>query len=90
MKELEADLAVDALPAREQQIRAQASQVAADRAALAQAEWRLQQKRFLRRAKDWSSTRFIAKASGLPRAILSSSSCRRKISSFASLCLNPS
>lgn len=42
--ELEAELAVDALPAREQQIRAQFNQVAADRAALAEAEWRLQQK----------------------------------------------
>lgn len=42
--ELEAELAVDALPAREQQIRAQFNQVAADRATLAEAEWRLQQK----------------------------------------------
>ncbi|MGO9940228.1 MAG: HlyD family secretion protein [Terracidiphilus sp.] len=44
VQELKADLAVDALPAREHQIRAQTQQVAADRAALAQAEWRLQQK----------------------------------------------
>lgn len=44
VQELQADLAVDALPAREQQIRAQIQQVAADRAALAQAEWRLEQK----------------------------------------------
>lgn len=42
--ELEAMLAVDALPAREQQIKAQQNQVAADRASLADAEWRLQQK----------------------------------------------
>lgn len=44
VRELEAELAVDALPAREQQIRAQNNQVAADRATLAQAEWKLQQK----------------------------------------------
>jgi HlyD family secretion protein len=44
VKELEADLAVDALPAREQQIRAQEHQVAADRASLAQARWKLAQK----------------------------------------------
>ncbi|MGA7525365.1 MAG: HlyD family efflux transporter periplasmic adaptor subunit [Acidobacteriaceae bacterium] len=44
VSEMEADLAVDALPAREQQIRAQRNQVAADRAALAEAEWRLEQK----------------------------------------------
>jgi len=41
---LEAELAVDALPAREQQIKAQENQVAADRASLAQAQWRLDQK----------------------------------------------
>ena len=39
VKELEADLAVDALPAREEQIKAQRNQVAADRASLAEAEW---------------------------------------------------
>jgi HlyD family secretion protein len=44
VQELDAHLAVDTLPAREQQIRAQREQVAADRAALAEAEWRLQQK----------------------------------------------
>lgn len=44
VQELEAGLAVDALPAREQQIKAQENQVAADRATLAEAEWRLQQK----------------------------------------------
>lgn len=44
VQELEADLAVDALPARPQQIRAQREQMVADRAALAEAEWRLQQK----------------------------------------------
>lgn len=44
VRELEADLAVDALPAREQQIRAQLNQVAADRAALANAAWKLEQK----------------------------------------------
>jgi HlyD family secretion protein len=44
VQELEASLAVDALPAREQQIKAQQEQVAADRAVLAEAEWRLQQK----------------------------------------------
>jgi HlyD family secretion protein len=44
VRELDADLAVDALPAREQQIKAQVNQVAADRASLADAEWRLKQK----------------------------------------------
>lgn len=44
VRELEAQLDVDALPAREQQIRAQVNQVAANRAALADAAWRLQQK----------------------------------------------
>ena len=44
VKEFEADLAVDALPAREQQIKAQTNQVAADRASLADAEWHLKQK----------------------------------------------
>jgi len=45
VRELEADLAVDALPAREQQIKAQRNQAAADRASLADAEWKLAQKR---------------------------------------------
>jgi len=44
VRELEADLAVDALPAREQQIKAQQNQVAADRASLAETQWRLGQK----------------------------------------------
>jgi HlyD family secretion protein len=44
VRELEADLAVDALPAREQQIKAQQNQIAADRASLSEAEWRLGQK----------------------------------------------
>lgn len=44
VRELEASLAVDALPAREQQIRAQMNEVAADRASLADAAWKLQQK----------------------------------------------
>ena len=44
VRELEADLAVDALPAREQQIKAQMNQVAADRASLSESEWRLEQK----------------------------------------------
>ena len=40
VKELEAQVEVAALPARDEQIRAQAALVAAARAALAQAEWR--------------------------------------------------
>jgi HlyD family secretion protein len=44
VKELQASLAVDALPAREQQIKAQQNQAAADRASLADAEWKLEQK----------------------------------------------
>ncbi|HEX8713585.1 MAG TPA: HlyD family efflux transporter periplasmic adaptor subunit [Terracidiphilus sp.] len=44
IRELQAALAVDALPARDQQIKSQQNQVAADRASLADAEWRLQQK----------------------------------------------
>jgi HlyD family secretion protein len=45
VQELEADLSVDTLPARPQQIQAQREQMAADRAALAGAEWRLQEKK---------------------------------------------
>ncbi len=44
VRQLQSELAVDALPAREQQIRAQTEQVDADRAALQQAAWKLQQK----------------------------------------------
>jgi HlyD family secretion protein len=44
VQELEATLAVDALPAREQQIKAQQNQVATDLASLAEAKWNLQQK----------------------------------------------
>jgi HlyD family secretion protein len=44
VREIQSALAVDALPARQQQIQAQQNQVAADRASLADAEWRLQQK----------------------------------------------
>jgi HlyD family secretion protein len=44
VRELEADLAVDALPAREQQVKAQLNQVAADRASLSETQWRLGQK----------------------------------------------
>ncbi len=40
----ESDLAVAALPGRDQQIKAQAEMVAADRAAVQQAAWKLQQK----------------------------------------------
>ena len=42
--QLQSQLAVDALPARDEQIRAQSEQVAADRAGLEQATWKLQQK----------------------------------------------
>jgi HlyD family secretion protein len=45
VRELRADLEVAALPAREQQIKAQVHQIAADRAALSEDEWRLKQKR---------------------------------------------
>jgi HlyD family secretion protein len=44
VRELEAQLQVSRLPGREQQIRAQEAQVEADRAALAQAQWKLDQK----------------------------------------------
>ncbi|HVP53558.1 MAG TPA: HlyD family efflux transporter periplasmic adaptor subunit [Candidatus Eisenbacteria bacterium] len=44
VRQFQSDLVVAALPSREQQIRAQAEQVAADRAALQQATWKLQQK----------------------------------------------
>jgi len=44
VRELEAALNVDALPAREQQIMAQMNQVAADRASSADAAWKLHQK----------------------------------------------
>jgi HlyD family secretion protein len=44
VRELEAQLEVARLPGREQQIQAQQAQVEADRAALAQARWKLDQK----------------------------------------------
>lgn len=44
VRQFESDLVVAALPGREQQINAQAEQVAADRAALEQAAWKPQQK----------------------------------------------
>lgn len=44
VRELECQIAVAELPAREDQIRAQSAQVNASRAALAQTEWRLHQK----------------------------------------------
>lgn len=45
VRELQANVQVAALPAREGQIKAQIQQVAADRAAQAQAEWRIEQKK---------------------------------------------
>jgi len=44
VRQMESNLAVAALPSRDQQIKAQAEQVAADRAGLDQAVWKLQQK----------------------------------------------
>ncbi len=44
VQQLEGELVVAALPAREEQIKAQEKQVAADREALRQAAWKLQQK----------------------------------------------
>ncbi|MFA9438801.1 HlyD family secretion protein [Uliginosibacterium sp. sgz301328] len=44
VRQLRSQLAVDALPSRSEQIRAQSAQVDAARAALAQAQWRLDQK----------------------------------------------
>ena len=44
VRQVESELVVAALPARDQQLNAQAEQVAADRAALEQATWKLQQK----------------------------------------------
>ena len=44
VRQVESQLVVAALPARDQQIHAQADQVATDRAALQQAKWKLQQK----------------------------------------------
>lgn len=44
MKQLESEVAVGELPGRAAQVRAQAAQVAAARAALEQAQWRLDQK----------------------------------------------
>ena len=44
VRQIESQLVVAELPARDQQIKAQAEQVAADRAALEQATWKLQQK----------------------------------------------
>ena len=44
VRQYQSDLVVAALPGRDEQIKAQANQVAADQAALAQATWKLQQK----------------------------------------------
>lgn len=44
VRQVESELVVAALPARDQQIQAEADQVAVDRAALQQAKWKLQQK----------------------------------------------
>ena len=44
VRQIESELVVAALPARDQQLKAQAEQVAADRAALEQAVWKLRQK----------------------------------------------
>ncbi len=44
VRQIESELVVAALPARDQQIKAQTEQVAADRAALEQTLWKLQQK----------------------------------------------
>ncbi|HZM12300.1 MAG TPA: HlyD family efflux transporter periplasmic adaptor subunit, partial [Candidatus Limnocylindrales bacterium] len=44
VRQVESELVVAALPARDEQLKAQAEQVAADRAALEQATWKLQQK----------------------------------------------
>ena len=88
MTRLEASLTVDALPAREQQIKAQQNQVAADRASLAEAlEW--QQKDIdsprhgpvfdtLYREGEWVEA-------GNPVV----SCCRRKTWKSVSLCPNP-
>ena len=47
VRQFESDLAVAALPGRDQQLKAQEKQVAADRAALAQARWKLEQKQIV-------------------------------------------
>ncbi len=47
VRQFESELAVAALPGRDQQLKAQEKQVAADRAALAQARWKLQQKQIV-------------------------------------------
>ena len=44
VRQYQSDLAVAALPGRDEQLKAQAGQIAADKAALAQATWKLQQK----------------------------------------------
>jgi len=44
VRQIESELVVAALPARDEQLKAQAEQVAADRAALEQATWKLHQK----------------------------------------------
>jgi HlyD family secretion protein len=44
VRQYQSDLVVAALPGREEQLKAQAGQVAADKAAIAEAGWRLQQK----------------------------------------------
>ena len=65
--QLRSELAVAQLPSRGEQIKAQAAQVAAARAALEQAAWKLDQKSVGPRARDASTTRSIARASGWRR-----------------------
>ena len=84
VRQFESDLAVAALPGRDEQIQGPGRQVAADRAALAQAQWKLQQKQIASPREAWSSTRSIAKASGWRPAIPWSSFFRRRTSKSAS------
>jgi HlyD family secretion protein len=85
VQELSASLAVDALPAREQQIKAQQGQVAADRAALADAEWKFEQKRIVSPQQGLVFDTLYRRGEWRPETRLSSF-CRRRISRSASLC----
>ena len=75
--QLRSELTVAQLPSRDEQIKAQAAQVAAARAALEQATWKLDQKSVRATQAGASTTRSIAKASGSPPAVRSCACCRR-------------
>lgn len=87
VQQLENELTVSTLPARDQQIKAQAQQVDADRALLKQAQWKLAEKRV---SSPRSALVFdtIYRGNGCRQGTPSSNSFPRRTSSFDSLSRN--